>query len=180
MTWQCLDCIRGTDLDRHGRCQKCGSDAVMQQGLEAELVTSRTAYLKLLDALDSRLPDTELLGHGTVRDLVSRRMSVLNHTAQAMIEEMAGEEIGKHKPRMPVYPEGQEKIPSYDELTHCECGLRYAGKMPEAHKKHVDKVLASKILTVRDGVIKARQVNWRDVKDEADSWHREISEPTPS
>lgn len=176
MTWYCADCDRRRAIDKHGRCENCGSSATMLQDPEEPMRASE-AWIRLIKALDTRLPDTELLGEGTVDQLVKRRMSVLNTTAHAMVEEACGAEIVRHKPRMPA----GEGIPSYDQITHCECGLRYASKMPEAHKLHTDKVLCSAILTVRDGVINARQINWHDVKEEADSWHqqeKETSEPT--
>lgn len=171
MTWWCEDCERRTTITKAGRCGTCNSDAVMPQDPE-EPLTARKAYLKLLDALDTRLPDTELLGVGTAEQLTKRRMSVLNATAQAMIEESAGE-LSRHEPRM---PQG-DQIPTYEQITHCACGLRYSTAMPAAHQRHTDKVLASIILTIRDGVLNARQVNWHDVKSEADSWHNVTSEP---
>lgn len=170
MTWYCANCHGRTELDLHGRCEKCGSNAIMAQDPEPEStpMQASTAYVKLLQALDSRLPDTELLGIGTADELAKRRMRILNATAQTMIEE-SSEELNRHKPKMPE----KEGIPSYEEITHCTCGLKYAGKMPQAHTRHQDKVLSALILTIRDAVLKTRQVNWMTVKEEADTWQNE-------
>jgi hypothetical protein len=138
-------------------------------------VKASTAYVKLLEALDSRLPDTELLGIGTAEELAKRRMNVLNATAQAMIEE-SSDALQRHKPKMPA----GEGVPSYDEIKECGCGFKYEGSMPAAIQRHQDKVLCSVILSIRDAVMKTRQVNWRAVKDEADTWQNVISEPMPN
>lgn len=29
LEWYCCECLKPTSLDRHGRCYKCGSDAVI-------------------------------------------------------------------------------------------------------------------------------------------------------
>lgn len=176
MIWFCMDCDGRTEADRHGRCGKCDSNALLEMNPMGEEMTSRDAYLKLIKALDTRLPDTELLGEGTVEQLVRRRMSVLNATAQAMIEESGAEQLLRHKPRM---PEGVG-IPSYEQIRNCTCGLRYTEPMPAGHQRHVDKVLQAIILTIRDAVIKNKQINWHDVKEEADTWHNETSEPMPN
>lgn len=124
-------------------------------------MTAAKAYSAMLAVLDSRMPDTELLGEGPVEHLTRRRMRILNATAQAMIEEAGGAELANHAPHF----EGKR----------CICGLYYTKPFPEGHRIHQDRVLRSVIEKLTRSIKTARQVNWRDVKDEADANQAAVS-----
>jgi hypothetical protein len=129
-------------------------------------VKASKAYGELLKALDTRMPDTELLGEGTAAELTNKRMRVLNATAQAMIEETAGDELNRHRPHY-----GGEI---------CGCGFRYEKALPEGAREHQDKVLSSVIQKLTASVKQNRQINWYDVKEEADQWGNPGNIPRPN
>lgn len=129
-------------------------------------MNSRQAFGKLLLALDSRLPDTELDTQASLTRQVQKRVRIVSVTAMAMIEESGAEELARH-------------VVSLEEGKLCSCGLRFKGvdQKIQAHQEHVDDILAEITLKIAKAVKKNRAVNWQDVKDEADGWDADAQEP---
>jgi predicted RNA-binding Zn-ribbon protein involved in translation (DUF1610 family) len=54
--WRCLSCLAEIELDTHGRCSSCGSDAVYRIGRAALLMTAGRLRAAGIPAEGSREP----------------------------------------------------------------------------------------------------------------------------